>query len=195
MFLTILAAGLLLVAIQGICAYLDGYFTQAQMQAHGVWNGYSFLEHGGMWADVFVISPLVAHITGKYRLSYFSLKGLAILALAIALAIAGGIAYNKIGLSIPVAHSHDGRTTPAGWIHGIFMVLGFWIVGMFYLTPIDPPASAGDIVMVSLLLTPFCFLGVADFNHRWVFYRAAQIQVAAQIVIIWIVTAVKLWHR
>jgi hypothetical protein len=45
---------------------------------------------------------------------------------------------------------------------------------------------------VSALLTPFFFLGVADFNSRWVFMKGAKIQVAVQILIIWAVAGVKL---
>jgi hypothetical protein len=192
MFFLILLIGIALVVIQGICAYYDGYLTQAQMHAQGLFNGYSFMEHGGMWSDVFVISPLVAYVTTKYRLGYTSWYSLLILVIAIVVTVGAGIAYNKIGLSFPVAHSHNGKTTPAGWIHGAFAVAVMWIGVMFYLTPIVPKASARDILFVASLLTPFSFLGLYNFSSRWVFLPGAKIQFAAQVIVLWTVTVVKL---
>ncbi|HUC31629.1 MAG TPA: hypothetical protein VMR99_03020 [Candidatus Paceibacterota bacterium] len=193
MFLRVFLIGIALVILQGVCSYFDGYFTQFQMQAAGIMNGYSFMEHGGMWADIIVISPMVAYIVSRYRLKYTSWYSILIFVIAVGITIAAGIAYKKIGLIYPTPHSHDGRTTAAGWIHGVFAIAALWIAGMFYFTPTNPHASTRDVLVISGLLTPFFFLGIVDFNSRWVFMHGAKIQLAVSIAILWIITAIKLF--
>lgn len=47
-----------LVVMQGIMASLDGYFSEEQMiREHPGRPGWSFLQHGGMYADVMVGAP------------------------------------------------------------------------------------------------------------------------------------------
>lgn len=192
-FWSILATGVALVVIQGIYAWMDGYLTQKQMRSHGTTNGWSFMEHGGMWADVFPISPLVAYIT-SYKLEYFSWWGLGLLALSGILTVAAIKGYEKGGLKTPEAHTHDGRTTAAGWIHGLFAMVGLWIFALFYFTPITPSASPRDIVIVSLLLTPFFYLGVVKFSPRWKFEKWVRWQVAGEIVGLWVATTIRILY-
>ena len=189
---SVLSIGIALVFLQGVLSYCDGNFTQSQMRAEGVRNGYSFLQHGGMWADVLVISPMVAYLTAHDRFGYTTRWGLIMLVTALAITIGSAPIYNKIGLSHPVAHTHDGHTTPAGYIHGMFAVVALWIAGMFYFTSLDPPASTRDILVVSGLLTPFFFLGIVDFSRDWEFMSGAKIQLAVSIVILWIITGMKI---
>jgi hypothetical protein len=114
MLYLLLFVGIVLVVIQGACAYFDGYLTQAQMHAQGVLNGYSFMEHGGMWADVLVISPLVAYIATKYELKYTAWYSLLIFAIAVIATIAAGsatikfFAVTRIGLmGCVLPHGHE----------------------------------------------------------------------------------------
>jgi hypothetical protein len=195
MFWLVLLAGIALVGVQGILSYFDGYLTQAQMQARGIANGYSFMEHGGMWADVFVISPMVAYLISRYHFAYGRWWGILILDIALGITIGSSPIYNKIGLRHPVPHSHDGHTTAAGYIHALFAVAVLWIAGMFYFTPLSPAASPRDIIGISALLTPFFFLGIVDFNAKWEFMRGAKIQLAVQIMVLWLIAGIKLAWR
>ncbi len=62
----VLVTGLFLVCVQGATSWMDGYLSQKQMKKElGIYDGWSFLQHGGMWADVFIVSPLVAYILGR----------------------------------------------------------------------------------------------------------------------------------
>ncbi len=192
MFLIVLTVGIILVLTQAMCAWEDGYLTQAQMRRHGVMNGYSFMEHGGMWADIFVISPLVAYLASHYHFAYTASYSWLILVIVLAIVIPANRAYNKIGLRFPVAHNHDGHITPAGWIHVLFAIVVMWFAGMFYFTPTNPPASIRDILGASGILTPFFFLGIVDFNHRWVFLKGAKIQLVVQVAILWLMTAIRI---
>ncbi len=192
-FLAILLVGVALVVVQGIAAWLDGYLTQAQMQSRGVTNGWSFMEHGGMWADVFVISPMVAYFMGKYRMDWSSAWSFVILAIALAASLALGYMYQEGGKVTPEAHTHDGTTTVAGWIHGLFAVAVIWTFGVVYFGLTNPPVSKFDIVMMSLLLTPFFFLGAAKFSKRWTLETQGKMQVGGGIALVWALAAARLY--
>ena len=74
MFWLVLTIGVILVLAQGVFSYRDGYLTKKQMATRGIRHGWSFLEHGGMWADIFIISPLIAYVSSQHQLAYVSPK-------------------------------------------------------------------------------------------------------------------------
>ncbi|MDP3956845.1 MAG: hypothetical protein Q8P97_02515 [bacterium] len=192
-FSTILGMGILLVVVQGVASYFDGFLTQSQLRSRGI-RGWSFMQHGGMWADVFVISPIVAYTVGRYRLEFFSKWGLVILGFSVVLSLAAGYMYQQGGIRTPEAHTHHGVTTVAGWIHGLFAVAAIWVCGMVYLNLTSPPMSRTDLVVISVLLTPFFYLGVAKFSEHWVFKPQDKVQVAVSIAAVWVVTGIRLWY-
>lgn len=194
LFWTVLGTGIVLVVVQGVSSWFDGYLTQAQMHSSRIRNGWSFMEHGGIWADMFVISPIAAYAVSRYQLAYFSRPGLVILAASVVLSLAAGYMYQQGGITTPEAHTHHGVTTVAGWIHSLFVVAAIWVCGMVYLNLTSPPMSKPDIIVISVLLTPFFFLGVAKFSDRWMFSTRAKWQVAIEIVGLWAVTGVRLWY-
>ncbi len=192
LFGTIFTVGIILVLIQGFASWFDGYLTQDQMVSRGI-IGWSFMEHGGMWADVLVISPFVAYLVSRYQFPYVSNRGIMLLAIAIALSLIMGHMYQKGGMLIPEAHTHHGTTTIAGWIHGVFAVAAIWIFAMVYLPGMaTPPVSKVDLLVISIMLTPFFYLGVAKFNPRWTFSVTAKLQVLAEIILIWVVAALRI---
>ncbi len=193
LFFYIFFTGTVLVVLQGIAAWFDGYFTQAQMRSHGVMNGWSFMEHGGMWSDVFIISPIVAYIVSRYNVEYFSRTGFVIFGIAVVVSLAMGMMYQKNGITTPEAYTHDGITTIAGWIHGLFAIVAIWTCSLFYLGFISPVASKFDILLISTLLMPFFYLGVVKFSERWTFDLFAQWQVVILITGLWIITSIRLW--
>src|SRR5262245_36825061 len=140
-FALVLALGLATVAAQGIASWFDGYLTQAQMQAQGVTNGWSFLEHGGMWADALIISPILAYILAKYTLRYMTSEGAAIFVAALLATMALGYLYQQSGLHTPEAHTHDGKTTLAGILHGVFATFAIWTFALVYLKLSTPAVS------------------------------------------------------
>ena len=175
--------------LQGVAAYCDGYFSQRQMQSRGITNGYSFLQHGGMWADMFIVSPAVALIASKYKINYFSLYGIVFFAGTFIVVRAMGRLYCEYGKIIPEAHTHDGRTTLAGWIHGIFAFAVIWECLMFYLSPTVPKQKVEDLIFVSFLLTLLFPLGVIKFSLRWKFSLGDYIQIGVLTLLVWSVTA------
>jgi len=194
-FWTILAIGFAFVIIQGVCAYFDGYFSQAQIfKIHGIKNAYAFIEHGGMWADVFLISPVVAYIICTYRLPYLLKPGIFILFSAFVISLVGGVIYQEMGKIYPEAHTHFGHTPLIGWIHGVFAVAAIWICSMFYLTHITPKPRF-DMIAISIVLTAFFILGVMKFNPDWRWSKIAITQVSVLTILLWVITAYKLVRR
>jgi hypothetical protein len=90
--------------------------------------------------------------------------------------------------------THNGRTTIAGWIHAVYAALAIWVLFEVYSGLTVPIVSKNDLIVTSLVLTPFFYLGVAKFNDRWVFEPGAQIQVAVSIAVVWTVTLFRLWR-
>ena len=191
-FFGILAVGIALVVVQGIASWLDGWLTQTQISARGIANGWSLMEHGGVWADAFIMSPILAYVASKYQLEYYSRKGRAMLTVAILISLSAGYAYHQVGTTMPEAHTHYGVTTLAGWIHGLFAVAAIWVCGMAYLGMTSPRVSRSDLVAISLILTPFFYLGVKKFSDRWVLTTEAKWQIALEIILLWAITFIRL---
>ena len=182
----------LLVILQGIFSYLDGYLTQRQLKRNGV-VGYSFLEHGGMWGDFFLTSPAVAMVGTKYAYSYWSARGLLYLCISTVFTFAMGYAYNNIDLK-PEAHTHHGKTTAAGWVHGLYAAVTLWVFMMFYLSPIaTPKVSVLDTMLVSFSVSALFVLGIKKFNPAWCFIWRDYIQIGISWTIVWGVTAYRVW--
>jgi|GEM_PF-1196471 len=188
-FWTIIAVGAAFAVIQGICAYFDGYFTQAQIgKVHEISNAYAFIEHGGMWSDFFIVTPIVAYIISGYRLPYISVPGFLLFVVTLIVCIAAGNMYQDMGKILPEAHTHFGHTPLAGWIHGLYAIAAIWICAMFYLTHVEPQ-PAYDMIAISIGLTIHTVLGVIKFNPNWSWSTEAIIQVAVFIALIWVMTA------
>ena len=192
-FWMVYGLGILLVVLQGFASWKDGYFSQWQMYSRRIRNGWAFIEHGGMWSDVFVVSPIVAFAISKYQLHYFAKSGLVILFVSVSLSLAMGELYKAGGAIIPEAHTHDGKTTLAGWIHGMFAVVAIWTVAVVYLNLTTPTVSRTDMIIFSVLLTPFFFLGSVKFSRKWKFDRIAKLQTFIGIAVVWTATCLRMW--
>lgn len=191
-FWSALVVGVALVVLQGILSWFDGYLTQAQMRSHGVFNGWSLMEHGGMWADVFIISPLVAYAASKYTFEYISWRSTITLTASVFVVLMAMQMYQRGGITTPEAHTHSGVTPLQGWVHGMFAVAVIWVGVQVYLGWTTPVVSKGDLIIFAVLLTPFFYLGVAKFSERWLFDTGARWQVAVGTIGIWVVTLVRL---
>ena len=192
-FWPVLGIGLGLVALQGVASWLDGRWSRAQLRSRGITNSYSFWEHGGMWVDVFIITPLVAYAVSKYELDCSSVPGVVALFASGAVTLVLIEMYRRGGIAMGDHCTHDGKTTLAGWIHGLFAFLAIGVCVEIYLGLTTPVVSKQDVIVFSTLLTPFFYLGVAKWSERWVFGTAEKWQVAAGIILVWIAAAVRIW--
>ena len=191
MFFQILFFGLSLIALQWIFAYATGWLDQRRMRKFSNY-GYSLLEHGGMWTDIFVITPGIARVMDKYELGYLSWWGLLLLAATTAFVLWSMYQYEQIGKVKPEAHTHYGKTAVAGWIHGVYAVWGIWVFVLFLITPIKPRASIQDLVFIACLLTVLFPLGVWKFNSEWKWSKSDTIQVVILTGIVWLIVGVRI---
>lgn len=198
MNLWILLAGWAMVLSQAVLSHYDGFLTRYQMWTrYGIERGYSFLQHGAMWADFFIVTPCVAYVLGRHAIDIRSFGTWFLLALSVGVVSMGNRAYIKAALDMPEHHTHDGEITPAGHMHNAFFVLGLWIITMFYITPLTPRVEPNELIAVSAALTPFFFMGVAKWDRRW-FKRFpkdgyAVIQSIVGPIVVWAATLLRIY--
>ena len=173
-----LVVGWAFVVTQGIAAFRDGYLTQRQMRYRVPQRGYSLMEHGGMWADVLLISPITAYILSikeERQLHFGSVTCLIMLGIIVVTFAVLGAGYAKASKKTPEAHAHHGRTTPAGWIHGLYAVISAWVSAVYYFTAVLP-LNCMEMGCITLPLLFFFPLGAVKFNQNYIQDRYAMIQ-------------------
>ena len=195
----VLAVALAAIAVQAILSHKDGYLIQEQIRKNRYldqWTAYSFMQHGGMWCDVFIISPLIAYLTHTYSFAYLSWLPLLLLVTCILLTLMALSAYAHSSFRIREAHAHGGQLTAAGLVHGIYASIAMWIICLFYLTRAQPRTSTADVILTSIALTPFFFLGAAKWDRRW--FRQlrtdtfAKRQIIFGPILVWTIAIIKI---
>lgn len=187
--------GAMIVFIEGACAYHDGFLTQGQIAYHHHFpKAWSFMEHAGMWCDLFLVSPLVAMIISKYELAYSSWQSIVFIALSIAITLYFNHMYNTKWLIVPEAGRHDGAVTTMGKIHGLYAVVTMWIIFLFYFCPVTPEITKSDLLKVFGALLILFFVGITKFSTKWEWRRLDSITVATECLITIGVTYWKYQH-
>ncbi len=158
-------------------------------------SGYSFLEHGGMWADVFIVSPLVAYLVNKYAFAYGSSMGWWILLIALLLWVALALfVFAPSGKNMPEAHARDGRVTGTGWIHVVYATLTMWVIAMAYIPGmVSPTISNKDVWIMSVALSVWAYFGVVKFSPAWFVEWPCVIQIIVEVVGLWILAIWRTW--
>lgn len=155
---TVLFVGWVFVYAQVIAAALDDMLTVRDMQHAFGRNaqGLPFMAHGGMWGDVFLISPLVAVIAGYYgnTWSHHEIVGWL---------TAGFIAsygMHQTYKSVPwrEAHVAERKLTIAGHIHFVYMGVAFAAIGWYIFRPMRS-GELSVVVAVTALITIHIVLG------------------------------------
>lgn len=195
LFILVIIAGEGLILLQAFAAFRDGLFSDNQDE-WSRWHGqaYTFLQHGGMWADFFIITPLVAYLVGEYQFYYLSSLGLSILVVSLVLwTILAVYIYAPMGKQSPEAHAHDGNITIAGWIYVLYATFASWIIAMMYIHNMAEPYLLNkDIIITSVALVPWIIAGVMKFTPQWKFNSASITQVYVGILGIIFLTLVSL---
>ena len=188
MFISVFLAGLFLIALQGFCAYSDGFFIPSQLPHNGRTHAFSLIEHGGWWADIFIIAPLTAHLVSGYHLVFASWLGFSSLVISTSATLLAGLFYGRSGNE---AYVHDRKTTAAGWIHGLFAMMVIWVCILFFFK--QPAPHAKDLVRIGVVLSVFLPLGTVKFNRAWRFKLADAVQVGVLSVLMWAVIAIRVF--
>lgn len=194
LFCTTLAVGVGLVAVQGICSAFDHRFSSAQMNHYRIERCWSFLQHGGMWADVLIISPIVAFVLGSYRLDYTSWWGIGTYVFSLVLTLVMVEFYRRMGIAWGDHCTHDGKTKPAGWVHAAFAFAAIWILLEVFLGLTTPVVSNVHLVIIAIWMTPFFYLGVKKFHHSWVMSTQDKRQIAALTIGMWVIVLIRITY-
>jgi len=142
------------VVIEGILSWRYGLFTQAQADRMLPEDQevLPFMNHGGMWGDFFIISPLIAWIIPAFSRKWG--EGEMVICFIVALLIGAGMfkmwtdgsreAWDPFG--------QDGRATANGWIHFGYMVFCLTVVLLFYFGTAGTTGVERGIVTLALFV-------------------------------------------
>ncbi len=192
-FALVMFLGEALVALQGLVSWNDEYFSAPQMQREGH-RGYSFLQHGGMWADFFLITPLTAWLVGKYNFAHTPTVALIFAAALVLWEALAVFVFVPAGEIVPEAHTRGGHITAAGWILILYAGIATGIIAMVYLPGYTMPAvSNADIIIVSVVLVPWLILGVVKFSSAWRMSGQIFTQMVAVVIAVATLAAARLW--
>jgi hypothetical protein len=155
-------SSVLLVLIEAGLTYLDGMFLPSQMVMRYP-IGFPFISNGGMWGDLFFVTP-VLYIIGKYHEQWgVWLCPAIILGVAVSYAMHHFV-YLKG--TLPDSLAGGGRPiSPAGWIHVAYFGIGFALITLFYFCS---AAMNDDVIWVGILLA----LHIIVANHVPFYYIA-----------------------
>src|SRR6185437_8353902 len=103
------------VFFQGFLAWTIGFLTREQMFCErGIKQGDSFMQHGGMWVDVIVISPIISYILAvPHHLDVRSQKSWIVLLIALVFWLGALKYFALLAKSRPEAHAYQGKITAA----------------------------------------------------------------------------------
>lgn len=144
------------VAIEGILAWQDNWFTYGQMRAQGIEHGMYFWGHPGMWSDAFIINPLVAVMIAKFG-NQWTGQQIATITF-VAFAVSAGMHYQYSLDTLPSALGGRHRLPPTGIAHFAYMTVILTVVGLFYLCTIG--ISRTFIAIASMTLLVHVTIGV-----------------------------------
>ncbi|MBI2610024.1 hypothetical protein HYW53_02500 [Candidatus Giovannonibacteria bacterium] len=186
-----LLVGYGLIILQGVMSARDRYFSKRQIEIWGG-NAYSFLQHGGIWSDLIIMTPLVTYLLKKHDFPLLSQSGSLAIIISTAVVLTFGKMYRENGKKFPEAHTHDGKTTGAGILHGIYSVIVLWIFLKFYFGEISPSPTVKELFGVAVLLSIHIPLGIIKFTHKWKLTLTAIWQIGSVWILIWVVTGIRI---
>ena len=183
-----------LVALQAVYAYRDGYLTMAQAKrldhtprkTLAVW-----IEHPGMWGDIFIVSPICAYILARFRGSWNS-HGL-LLSLLVSL-IAGTVMlvlWKKGSKDLDESLARDEKLTVSGWLHGAYMAVAIFCLVLFFVFTPSALISRAEARWISCLMIFHVFLGfVCPEAHT---YKRVSLPTICLTLLIWAAIAYR-WY-
>lgn len=143
------------------------------------------MDHGEMWADLLLISPLTAYLVCKYQIPHIHIitslwifTGVLIAWTTLTLFV-----FAPAGANTPEAHAHGGHVSLTGWIHVLYASLSTLVIVTVYIPHFVSPATSNtDIWIVTVILSVWAFFGVKKFNTHWKWGGNEILQVSSMIV-------------
>jgi len=144
----------LAVVMQAIIAMTEGMFLPSQMRDRGFTNGFSFVQHCGMWGD-FLILPFAISLMWRYHDKWSTMA--TALALAAGLLITLGMHFSWVKGATSQEHILSNKgLTQAGWAHVIYMWAVLVMIMLFYF---GGEGSPQDEMWIACLLAAHVALG------------------------------------
>ena len=121
-----------------------------------------FIEHGGMWGDTFIVSPLVAYMVSemKHPSPWGSL-------VAISITVVVGVMMIRIWAQATAgndgfdeAFARNGKLTISGWLHFVYMLPTLSVVIMYYWCQPRGTVSVFQAGVVSILMAVHTATGI-----------------------------------
>lgn len=145
------------VLAEGWLAHRNGMLTPTQMFAkYPGQRGLPFMNHGGMWGDILIISPLVGLIVGTYGDTWTPVQ--IVTMLIIAMILSGVMHWTYVQTPFPDSLAWKGEgITAAGWLHVIYMGAAFAIIGLLYFCTPSPNRTL--VLLTGVLLSAHVVVG------------------------------------
>ncbi len=143
-----------------IAAVNDNMFTVGDMRNKGrrFQKGIPITGHWAMLYLDLVLPLLVGYLIQKYGTWWSDLQLVLMLGLGFVLSGVMHWTYIAGGMKFPEAPTYDGRLTPVGWLHFIYMALALAGIGLFYLC--TPKPDAFDVWLATIWLVVHITIGV-----------------------------------
>lgn len=180
------------VIAQGLVSLAEGTFTNRRVTM-------GFVNHGGMWGDLFLLSVVNGLLWPHFINLYIIIPGV-IASYIITVFIHwqweesfrwAGITCHMFPGCIGYVNSTRTRVSRAGALHVIYMTLQITLLIMYIISPI-PEAT---VLLASMLLTAHVFLGTVQpgwYCTRELWTRMNMVPPVICTVLIWLVASVKL---
>ncbi len=156
--LGVLAAvvSILVVLVEGYLAYRNGMLAPSQAAVtYPGQHRLPFVCHGGMWSDVFIMTPLIGLIVGTCCGTWTFARVACMFVFGMLLS--GGMHALYANAPFPDSLAWQGTgITPAGYVHLAYMGCAFGVLGLFYLCTPNPPPWL--VVLCGLLLCGHCVI-------------------------------------
>jgi hypothetical protein len=148
-----------LVFWQAALANGNEMLTVWQMREYrGIMFGLPFLWHGGMWGDVFIISPVVAWIVGEFWTTW---SWPSLIVCGLAGFTVSNLMHDLYRLSVwPEAHVEGRELTDVGYVHHGYMSIAFAVLFEYYLKSVTV-GGLSTMWLISALLVVHVAVG----NH------------------------------
>ncbi|MEO6536889.1 MAG: hypothetical protein ABIT47_04305 [Candidatus Paceibacterota bacterium] len=151
-----------MVLSEAFLAYRDGFLYRGQGNWPRPGNRISFyIEHGGMWGDLIIVSPLVAAVT-TIGLPYWLHNEWAVSGglISVVLTVAMILMWSASSKNLDDAFMRDTLLKPCGAVHAVYMFFAISVLILFYwFTPVTA-ATWHWRYIASLLLAVHVILGI-----------------------------------
>jgi len=149
------------VAAIGLLSWKDGIFNHAQMLArYGSSRGLPFINHGGMWGDALIVSPVIATLISRYadHWSTTLIFWCAVIGVLVSMGMHNLYSGSALQNAFPDCLVLPQGVRPGGVLHvGYFAAVFAVLLLFFFCTPDVIPL---DAVVVSIAFSAHMGLGV-----------------------------------